>query len=95
MVNWINTAGNQVTWTYGTPPGTTFDGGSMQFIAPVDMYSATATTVYDKYLMFPNRTIIEPIPQVNQVLWVNDYNDLIVWVNNSDQQLIWTSVTAA
>lgn len=95
VVSWINTDGNQVSWTYGTPPGTIFDGGSMQFIAPVDMYSANATTVYDKYLMFPYRTIIEPIPQVNQVLWVNDYNDLIVWVNNSNKQLIWTSVTAA
>jgi hypothetical protein len=39
------------------PHGTTFDGGSMQFIAPVDMYSAN-TTEYDKYLVFPKRTIL-------------------------------------
>jgi hypothetical protein len=36
---------------------TTFDGGSMQFIAPVDMY--TNTTAYDKYLVFPKRNILE------------------------------------
>jgi hypothetical protein len=36
---------------------TTFDGGSMQFIAPVDMYSNT--TAYDKYLVFPKRDILE------------------------------------
>ena len=35
---------------------TTFDQGSMRFIAPVDMYSQT--TVYDKYLKFPHRTIL-------------------------------------
>jgi len=36
--------------------GTTFDGGSLQFTAPVDMYSNT--TEYDKYLVFPKRTIL-------------------------------------
>lgn len=35
---------------------TIFDGGSMQFIDPVDMY--TNTTDFDKYLVFPNRTIL-------------------------------------
>lgn len=34
---------------------TTFDQDSMQFIAPVDMY--TNTQEYDKYLVFPYRTI--------------------------------------
>jgi len=50
-----------VNWSYGTPPGTMFDGGSLQFIEPVDMYSNT--TAYDKYLIFqrngiPARTIL-------------------------------------
>jgi len=36
--------------------GTTFDGGSLQFIAPVDMYSST--NEFDKYLVFPKRTIL-------------------------------------
>jgi hypothetical protein len=35
---------------------TTFDGQSIRFIAPVDMYSNTQ--VYDKYLVFPKRTIL-------------------------------------
>jgi hypothetical protein len=47
-----------VAWTnnYNGEP-TTFDGGSMQFIAPVDMYSNT--NEYDKYLVFPRRNILE------------------------------------
>lgn len=50
--------GNGATWdivVVGADP-TTFDGGSMQFVAPVDMYSNT--TDYDKYLVFPKRTIL-------------------------------------
>jgi hypothetical protein len=35
---------------------TIFDGSSVRFIAPVDMYSNT--TDYDKYLVFPRRTIL-------------------------------------
>jgi hypothetical protein len=35
---------------------TTFDSSSVRFIAPVDMYSNT--TDYDKYLVFPRRTIL-------------------------------------
>lgn len=35
---------------------TIFDGGSLRFIAPVDMY--TNTQAYDKYLVFPKRTIL-------------------------------------
>jgi hypothetical protein len=35
---------------------TTFDGQSIRFIAPVDMYSNTQA--YDKYLVFPKQTIL-------------------------------------
>lgn len=35
---------------------TIFDGGSLQFNSPSDMYSNTQ--VYDKYLVFPKRTIL-------------------------------------
>lgn len=59
ITTWINNNGDLSNWTYGTPPGTTFDGGSMQFVAPVDMYSANNTTEYDKYLVFPRRNILE------------------------------------
>ena len=40
---------------YSNDP-TTFDHNSMRFIAPVDMYSNTQE--YDKYLVFPKRTIL-------------------------------------
>jgi len=41
--------------SYSDAP-TTFDHNSMRFIAPVDMYSNTQE--YDKYLVFPKRTIL-------------------------------------
>jgi hypothetical protein len=50
--------GNYATWdleVVGEDP-TVFDGNSLKFIAPVDMYSNT--TDYDKYLVFPYRTIL-------------------------------------
>ena len=37
-------------------PETVFDGGSVQFVAPSDMY--TNTTEFDKYIVFPKRTIL-------------------------------------
>ncbi len=47
------------TWDIEVVPGvaTVFDGGSIEFVAPVDMY--TNTQIYDKYLMFPKRNILE------------------------------------
>jgi hypothetical protein len=35
---------------------TVFDGNSLKFIAPVDMY--TSTTDFDRFLVFPRRTIL-------------------------------------
>jgi len=58
ITTWEDNLFTLATWTYGAPPGTTFDGGSMQFIAPVDMYSNTNTTEYDNYLVFPKRNIL-------------------------------------
>ena len=58
-VAWRNDVNFPATWTNNSgqyPNGTIFDGGSMQFIDPVDMY--TTTTAYDKYLMFPKRNIL-------------------------------------
>lgn len=57
-VDWINVESNTVQWTndYNGEP-TTFDGNSLQFISPVDMYSNT--NEYDKYLVFPRRNILE------------------------------------
>jgi len=64
ITTWEDNLQTLVNWTYGTPPGTIFDGGSLQFITPVDMYSSdnsttTNTTIYDKYLVFPKINILE------------------------------------
>jgi hypothetical protein len=60
IVAWTNDSLNDVSWVTGGVPGqggTTFDQNSMQFIAPVDMYSNTQE--YDKYLVFTKRNILE------------------------------------
>jgi hypothetical protein len=75
IVSWVNSVGQPLPWynsNFGqtgpsfvsswttADPGTEFDGGSMQFIAPVDMYATTTGyTDYDKYLVFPKRNILE------------------------------------
>jgi hypothetical protein len=59
LTYWEDNLETLATWTYGTPPGTIFDGGSLQFTAPVDMYSNNNTTEYDKYLLFPKIDILE------------------------------------
>jgi hypothetical protein len=54
----ITSSGTGATWdieVVGTDP-TVFDGSSVRFISPVDMYSNTQE--YDKYLVFPKRTIL-------------------------------------
>lgn len=72
IVGWQNGSGNAVTWynnlrpqilwvngqPYGYPP-TTFDNNSLQFIAPSDMYSNSATDEFNKYLVFPKYNILE------------------------------------
>ena len=48
-----------ITWEllpHPTSTPTTFDQNSMQFIVPVDMYNPTDE--YNKYLVFPHRTIL-------------------------------------
>jgi hypothetical protein len=58
-VSGVAPIGSGATWdleVVGADP-TTFDGGSMQFTAPVDMYSNTQA--YDKYLVFPKRNILQ------------------------------------
>lgn len=67
IINWVNNSGNSVNWTNNDTAQvdwtnnyngnqTIFDGNSLRFIAPVDMYSQTQA--YDKYLVFPYRTIL-------------------------------------
>jgi hypothetical protein len=54
----ITGSGTGATWDIEVvgADATTFDGSSVRFIAPVDMYSNTQE--YDKYLVFPKRTIL-------------------------------------
>jgi hypothetical protein len=49
LINW-----QPVPESTTTP--TIFDGGSMRFIDPVDMYDPTDE--YNKYLVFPHKTIL-------------------------------------
>jgi hypothetical protein len=54
----VTGSGTGATWDFVVSGNevTEFDGGSMQFVAPVDMYGPTQ--IYDKYLAFPRRTIL-------------------------------------
>jgi len=54
---WIPTPPEACTFDVVPGPPTVFDGNSVQFIAPVDMYSNTQ--IYDRYLLFPKRNILE------------------------------------
>jgi hypothetical protein len=89
ITNWTDDNFTLAEWTYATPPGTTFDGGSMQFTAPVDMYSST--DAYDRYLLFPRRNILSPINSITAIDWVNNGNQLIRWINESDYEFVWVT----
>lgn len=58
-IEWVNNNQLIATWVSGGEEGqpTIFDQNSMQFTAPVDMYSNTQE--YDKYLVFRKRNILE------------------------------------
>ena len=55
----ITGSGIGATWDFVVVPGaeTVFDGNSLKFITPVDMYNIVND--YDKYLVFPKRNILE------------------------------------
>jgi hypothetical protein len=97
ITTWEDNFNTLATWTYGTPGpnnlGTIFDGGSLQFISPVDMYSANSTTEFDKYLLFPKYNIIDDVPNTDNtiVLWYNDYSEFVSWVNNTGNSVNWVS----
>lgn len=62
LVVWTNDTNTITAWTNGTPTifDTRFDGGSLTFNDPADIY--TNTDAYNKYLMFPKSNIITDIP---------------------------------
>ena len=66
ITTWEDNLQTLADWSYATRgygnnvgQGTTFDGNSLLFTAPVDMYSSSSTTDFDKYLVFPRRNILE------------------------------------
>jgi hypothetical protein len=99
ITTWEDNLNTLATWTYGTPGpnnlGTIFDGGSLQFIAPVDMYSNNNTTEYDKYLLFPKYNIIDDLPHVGTtpftVHWINDYREFVNWLNYNNETVNWVA----
>ena len=62
LVVWTNDTNAITQWTNGTPTvfDTRFDGGSLTFNDPADIY--TNTDAYNKYLLFPKSNIIDTIP---------------------------------
>ena len=81
--------GANALWDITVVPGvvTVFDGGSLEFTSPAD--ENTNTDAYDKYLMFPRYTILDFIPTINSVLWVNNYDEFVEWLNDLDQVVVW------
>jgi hypothetical protein len=87
----ITGTGTGATWDLEVVPGspTIFDGNSLQFIAPVDIY--TDTQAYDKYLVFPYRNIINPeiIGPPLAVGWTNFNGYQVNWINNFGNPVTW------
>lgn len=78
-------------WNVTIVPGvpTIFDGGSLQFTSPVDMY--TNTDVYDRYALFPRYNILDLVPNTQTyVLWVNNGSTAQSWLNNLHAPVLWT-----
>jgi hypothetical protein len=74
----------------GSGVATTFDAGSMVFEVPVDMYSST--DAYDRYLVFPRRNILSPLPTgPTSVGWYNNLGQPVTWVNDTSQPVGWKS----
>jgi hypothetical protein len=89
--------GDQTTDS-GTPnttglSGTTFDGGSLQFIAPVDMY--TNTNEFNRYLAFPRRDIITPVGTLplSFIPWTED-DSIVTWIDDVTDSgpVTWTTL---
>ena len=89
---WIPQPPAETTFDVDPGPQTIFDDDSLRFITPVSVYLDSDTTIYNKYLVFPRRTIISPVvpptpPEL--VTWVNDVDDPVEWVNDDDDSVGW------
>ena len=82
----------ETTFDLSPGPQTIFDGGSLRFITPVDIYLDSNTQDYDKYLVFPRRNIISPVTPIipaQPVGWTNNSVQPVEWVNDDTDQVEW------
>jgi len=90
---WVPQPPAATTFDLTSVPGPTiFDGGSVRFITPVDIYLDSTTTDYDKYLVFPKRNIISPdVPIVPSTVvnWTNNSANAVAWTNNDASTVAW------
>jgi hypothetical protein len=89
---WIPQPPAETTFDRSPGPQTLFDGGSLRFITPVDIYLDSNTQDYDKYLLFPRRNIISPVVPIvpsSVVTWTNDSGNTVAWTNDDDNSIAW------
>jgi len=82
----------ETTFDLSPGPQTIFDGGSLRFITPVDIYLDSNTQDYDKYLVFPRRNIISPVTPIvpsQPVGWTNNSSATVEWVNDDTDAVEW------
>jgi hypothetical protein len=71
------------------PAPTVFDGNSLKFIVPVDMY--TNTTAYNKFLMFPKKNILENLTVDGFIIdWANTDDYVVEWTNDNNDVVTWS-----
>jgi hypothetical protein len=88
----LSGSGTDSTWDLEIVPGapTVFDYNSLQFTAPVDTYTNTNSQAYDRYLLFPRRTILSPVnPAMGIVIWTNANSNPTGWNNNASAEVNW------
>jgi hypothetical protein len=89
----ITGAGSGALWniTVTGEDQTIFDGGSLRLTRPTPTID-TNSTDYDKYLVFPRRTItsiVIPFVFDGIVYWADQYGNLVGWTNEFGQPILW------
>ena len=93
----ISGVGFGAVWDITVVPGnpTVFDGNSVKFTVPVNMYSNT--TDFDQYLVFQKRNILStigsnPVPP-NVVFWADAAGNPVAWTNSNGTAVNWINNT--